>query len=150
MTTFRCEVLTAHLRAAATVLVVASLSACGQLEESDSNICERKGNLALVGAEVTDPAELHRAARSCVKRFSYIYGSGQDAAEVVANAATLRCDATINAAAIAGSDFVGSPSEEQAISLEDAQRSYFRKFEEQALIWVVEGRAGKCWHMWSE
>ena len=114
------------------------------------NICATKASLQLAGAEVVDPIGLEVNADRCVKRSAYLLSASGESAENLAKAAVINCKPTIRAAVLAGMDINGVPSNEQLGMISEIVDANAAEMREKALLWSIEGKAGKCHRMWTE
>ena len=147
---------------AAIAAVVLSLSACdntGDQMAANGKICARwktpvttnaNANAAAVQNGVaTAVADAATPVDECVKRWAYSLASSRDGADVVADAAVAACSTALtnwNQGAMGGSGPVGSDQGVSEVTGQptNAMAEHANFAHSQALLYVVEARAGRC------
>jgi hypothetical protein len=149
---------------AAALLTVVSLSACSGNDGSTANskICAdfRNPDNARSGTAGAPSADAAAPVDDCVRRWAYSLAGARDSADVVAGAAVAACGAALTrwnqSVAAAGGpvdigapvDSTGAPSD-NPLSLvtgqpTNAMAEHSAFAQRQALLYVVEARAGHC------
>ena len=135
---------------AVTAIAALALAACENNDGSmvNSKICAdfRAQALPAVGADPATPVD------NCVRRWAYSLAGARDTAEVVANAALAACGGALtrwNQASLnqAQQDSTGAPVTTLSIDTgqpTNALAEHNAFAQRQALLYVVEARAGRC------
>ena len=147
--------LVSTLAVAAMTLAAMTLAACGDHDGQmvNSRICAdfSAKDSARAGATAA-PADAAAPVDNCVRRWAYSLAGARDGAEVVAGAAVAACGTALShwnqtTAETAAADPTGAAG--QVLSLvtgqpTDAMAEHAAFAQRQALLYVVQARAGRC------
>jgi hypothetical protein len=134
-------------------ITAAGLSACGEREDAMVNphICaDFKATDTASGAAA--PADAAAPVDTCVRRWAYSLAGAREGADVVATAAVTACDSALShwnltATDQAAVDDTGATASAQSLITgqpTDAMAEHAAFAQRQALLYVIEARAGRC------
>lgn len=131
------------------IAVAATLAGCSN--NGDPNICKfiidytAPTNMSEAEKNRTDIGWQGNRASACIHRMAYRLAASNDPAETVTQAVLSACREQINTSTLATAEHMAKVfSRTDEASFERTVQQFENKFREEALVRVVEGRAGKC------